>query len=142
MIGQTSGIEKSAKCAAAIGAAYTLAAFGADDDTLAVAGAATDVLVGVFQHTTDNAGDAVRVMLSGVSRVVLGGPVSRGDRLTSDASGSGVAAARHTHTENTAAAYTQNAVTGAAGTVNTIGIALASGSAGDIIPVLIAPALV
>lgn len=120
MIGQTSGIEKSVKCAAAVTAAYTIAKFGEDDDTLSAAGASTDELVGVFQHTTSAAGDEARVMLSGISRVALGGTVARGNCITSDASGMGVAA------EPAAGAN-----------ANVIGRALASGVSGDVIPVLL-----
>lgn len=137
MIGQTSGIEKSVKCTAAIATAFTIGKFGADDDTLSVAAAASDELVGVFQHTTDAAGDEVRVMLTGISRVKLGGTVTRGNLITSDAAGKGVAATQHTHTENTAAAYVQNATTAAADAERIIGKALASGVDGDIIPVLL-----
>jgi hypothetical protein len=142
MIGQTSGIEKSAKCTAAIGTAYTIAKFGVDDNTLSVASAETDALIGIFQHTTESAGDEVRIMMEGISRVVLGGTVTRGDRLTADVDGKAVSASSHTHTENTGATYTQNASTQAASAVNTIGIALASGVAGDIIPVLLAPSMI
>ena len=121
MIGATAGIEKSVKCTAAV-AAFTLAKFGADDDTLSTGAAATDNVVGVFQHATTAAGEEVRVMLSGVSRVKIGGTVTRGDLIGSDASGQGVTVAP------------------AAGTNNRIvGVALASGVSGDIIPVLIAP---
>ncbi len=122
MIGQTTGIEKSAKCTAAIGTAYTIAKFGADDDTLSAATASTEELVGVFQHTTAAVGDEVRVMLSGITRVVLGGTVTRGGWITSDANAKGVAAAP-----------------GAGVNAAVIGKALASGVAGDIIPVLLAP---
>lgn len=121
MMGATSGLEKSVKCTAAV-AAFTLAKFGADDDTMSTGVAATDNVVGVFQHATVVAGEEVRVMLGGISRVKLGGTVARGDLIGSDASGQGVAVAP------------------AAGTNNRIvGIALASGVSGDIIPMLIAP---
>lgn len=122
MMGQTAGIEKSVKCTAAIATAFLLAKFGADDHTLAQATASTEDLVGVFQHTTENAGDEVRVMLSGISKVKLGGTVARGVLVTSDAAGKGVA------------------IGAVAGTnYNTIGRALASGVDGDIIPVLLSP---
>ncbi len=122
MMGQTSGIEKSVKCTTAIATAFTIAKFGADDDTLSIASDSTDSLVGVFQHTTNAAGDEVRVMLSGISKVKLGGTVTRGDYITSDANGQGVAA------------------TPAAGVnANVIGKALASGVSGDIIPVFLSP---
>jgi hypothetical protein len=139
MMSQTSGIEKSVKCASALATAYLIAKFGGDDDTLAQATAATEELVGVFQHTTDNAGDPVRVMLTGITRVVAGGTITRGAKLTSDSNGKAVAVTRHTHTENTAGTYTQNDATGAAPADSVIGIALASGAAGDIIPMLLCP---
>ncbi len=120
MMGATSGLEKSVKCTAAV-AAFTLAKFGADDDTLSSATASTEELIGVFQHATTVAGQEVRVMLGGISRVKLGGTVTRGGLLTSDASGQAVAIG--------AVAGTNYAV---------IGRAMASGVSGDIIPVLIA----
>lgn len=135
---KTTGIEKSVKCTAAISTAYTIAKFGADDNTLSVATASTEELIGVFQHTTAAAGDEVRVMLVGISEVKLGGTVTRGNLITSDASGQGVATTQHTHTENTAGTYTQNATTAAASAVRVIGKALASGVSGDLIPVLLA----
>ncbi len=138
MIGQTSGIEKSVKCGAPITTAFTIAKFDADDDTMVVATSSSDELIGIFQHTTSAAGEEVRIMLTGISRLKLGGTVTRGQLITSDANGQGVAATQHTHTENTAATYTQNATTQSASAVRVIGKALASGVAGDIIPVLLA----
>jgi hypothetical protein len=124
MMGQTTGLEKSVKCTAAV-AAWTLAKFGADDDTLSTAAAATDNVVGVFQHATTAAGQEVRVMLSGISRVKAGGTIARGDLIGSDATGQGVTVAP--------AAGTNNRV---------VGIAMASGVSGDIIPVSIVPSRV
>ncbi len=124
MIGQTTGIEKSVKGTAAVSTAYTIAKFGADGDSMSVSAAATDLHVGVFQHTTPNAGDEVRVMLQGITRIKLGGIVSRGTALTSDASGQAIAAAPATGSN-----------------VRIIGIALASGVSGDIIPTLLAPSV-
>ena len=120
MMGQTTLLEKSAKCTAAIATAFTIAKFGSDDDTLSVATAATESLVGIFQHITANAGDEVRVALAGISRVVLGGSVTRGDNLTTDGN---------------AKAVSIGAVAGT--NYNSIGRALASGSSGDIIPVML-----
>ncbi len=118
--GQTSGIEKSFKCTAAV-TAFTIGKFGSDDDTLSTAAANSDELVGVFQHDTANAGDEVRVMLEGISKIKLGsGGITRGAWITSDASGQGVALG--------STAGTNYAV---------IGKALKSGSAGDIIPMLL-----
>ncbi len=120
MMGPTTGLEKSVKCTAAIATAFLIAKFGADDDTLSQATAATESLVGVFQHTTSAAGEEVRVMLDGISKVKLGGTVTRGDRLTSDANGKAVA------------------IGAVAGTnYNSIGTALASGVAEDLAPVLL-----
>lgn len=118
--GVTAGLEKSFKSAAAIAEAR-LVTFGVDDDTVALATAATSEIIGVTQHATAAAGDEVRVMLTGIAELRLGGSVTRGNRLTSDASGQGVA------------------IGAVAGTnYNSIGMALASGVSGDIIPVLIA----
>ena len=120
MMGPTTGLEKSVKCTAAIATDFLIAKFGADDDTLSQATASTESLVGIFQHTTSAANEEVRVMLDGISKVKLGGTVTRGDRLTSDANGKAVA------------------VGVVAGTnYNSIGTALASGVADDVVPVLL-----
>jgi len=124
MIGQTTGIEKSVKCTAAVAAAFTIGKFGADDDTMSLATAATDMLAGVFQHATANAGDEVRVMLEGITKIRLGGTVVRGQPLTTDASGQAVAAAP-----------------AAGSNVRVIGLAMASGISGDIITMLISPSV-
>lgn len=121
-MGPTSGIEKSVKCTAAIATAYLIAKPGADDDTFSQATANTEDLVGVFQHTTAAAGDEVRLMVSGISLVKLGGTVTRGNYVTADTAGKGVA------------------IGAVAGTnYNAIGKALASGVDGDLIPVLLCP---
>ena len=117
MMGATTGLEKSVKCTAAIASAFTIAKFGADDDTLSLAGAVTDDLVGIFQHTTKLAGDEVRVRLEGISDLKIGGVVTRGDWLSADSSGRGVTAAPATGVNN-----------------SVIGRALASGVLDDIIP--------
>ena len=119
----TAGISKAAKCTAAISTQYTLATFGADDDTFSVASGSTQSLVGIFQGTTVNAGDSAEVMISGISNIVLGGTVSRGQELTSDANGNGIAVASWPQASG----------------VFTIGVALESGVAGDIIAVLLEP---
>ena len=122
MIGQTTGIEKSIKAGASI-TAYTIAKFGANDDTMIPAAAATDPSTGIFQHNAES-GTEVRVMLTGISRLKLGGSVTRGAKLTSDATGQGVAAAP-----------------AAGSNVQVIAIAMASGVSGDIIPVFLAPSV-
>lgn len=120
MIGATAGIEKSVKCTAALATAFLIAKVGGDDDTFSQATASTEDLVGVFQHTTSAPAEEVRLMVSGISRVKLGGTVSRGALLTSDANGKAVAI-------------------GAVGGTNyaVIGRAMASGVADDLIPVLL-----
>lgn len=118
MMGQTTVMEKAAKCTAAITQEYTIAKFGSDDDTFSVASAATDILLGIFQHTTTDAGDVARVMMLGISRCKLGGSVTRGNPITADSAGKGVAAA--------------------AGQ-SIVGFAMASGVSGDSIPVFLAP---
>lgn len=120
MIGKTSILEKSTKAGAAI-TAFTIAKFGGDDETMVPAAGNTDELIGIFQHGAEN-GKEVRVMLGGISRLKLGGTVARGNYVTSDGSGNGVAIGSTGGTNYTV-----------------IGKALASGVSGDIIPVLIAP---
>ena len=124
MIGQTTGLEKSVKCEAAISEAYTIGRFGADDDTMSLATGTSDLLTGVFQHTTTEAGEEVRLMMEGVTKVRLGGPVTRGQALTSGPSGRGIAA-----------------VPAAGANARVIGLSLASGVAGDIVTMLIAPSV-
>ncbi len=92
MIGKTSGIEKSVKCTAAISTAYVIAKPGGDDDTFSVASTSTDALIGIFQHTTSAAGEAVRIMLTGISPIVYGGQITRGEPLTADSAGKAVKA--------------------------------------------------
>lgn len=91
-IGETSLLEKTVASTAAVSSAYTICKHGADDDTFSLATGATDNLVGIFQHTTSAAGERVRIMLTGISPILYGGNVTRGDPLTSDGSGRGVTA--------------------------------------------------
>ncbi|MEE8574041.1 MAG: DUF2190 domain-containing protein [Thermodesulfobacteriota bacterium] len=121
-IGVTAGIEKAAKCTAAIATQYLIAKFGADDNTLSQAAASTDELVGVFQHVTAAADATARIMFTGITNVKLGGTVARGDNCTSDAAGKGVKAAPATGVN-----------------ANIVGKFLASGVDGDIVPMLLGP---
>ncbi len=121
-------------------AAYRIGKFGASDTIALQASAATDALIGVcIQPGGAAQGDRVDFVLSGVAEVELGDDVTRGALLTSDADGKAVAVARHTHTENTAGTYGQNATTGAATAGRVIGVAMCSGAAGDIGSVHILP---
>ena len=113
---------------------------GAGDGRVAQASASTDALIGVADSLgADGAADRCDVYLDGLVEVELGGNVTRGDAITADADGKGVAATLHTHTENTAAAYTQDATTGAAASTRIIGVAMVSGAAGDHALVRLAP---
>lgn len=124
-IGPKKGMESTVVCLAAIVTAFVIAKFGADDETMTVGAAVGDKLAGIFQHTTENAGDQVRVATEGLSSLVLGGNVVRGDLITSDANGKGVAAAPASGVNN-----------------RVIGVAMNSGASGDIITVAIAPSSV
>lgn len=95
---------------------------GANDYDVLQAAAVTDKLLGVTTEIATVSADRGDVVLAGIADLKLGGTVTRGDRISSDASGNGVTAAP------------------AAGTNNWIvGIALISGVSGDIIPVLVNP---
>ena len=95
---------------------------GANDYGVLAAAAATDKIIGVTMPLiTVLSGDTVDVMHDGIADLQLGaGGATRGDLLTSDATGNGVTAAP------------------AAGVNNRVGaVALVTGIAGDIIPVLL-----
>jgi hypothetical protein len=94
---------------------------GAADGQVLQAAAATDSPIGVADFLGQSTvGARVDVVLAGVAEVELGGTVTRGNPITSDASGRGVAAAP--------AAGTNNGI---------IGRALQSGVSGDVILVVI-----
>ena len=120
-MGPTQGTEKK-QLAGGVIAQYHILKMGADDNHLIESAAATDQHIGVAQHAAAAAEDDIRVQLDGITNLKLGGTVTRGDRITSDANGKGVTAAP------------------AAGTNNPIvGIAFASGVLDDLIPMLLAP---
>jgi hypothetical protein len=94
---------------------HRFVSFGTTDNQIGMASASTDLLVGVSteQDTADTA--VCDVIHLGEAKLVLGGTVSAGDRVTSNASGAGVTA-----------------------TTGTVGaIALKDGVAGDVIPVIV-----
>lgn len=105
-----------ARMAEAAIAAYRIVKFGSTDDVVVQGAAATDSLVGVVENVAPAAGERCDVVLFGVAEVKLGATVIRGAPLTSDATGQAVAA-----------------VTGN----QTIGRAMASGVAGDVVEVLL-----
>lgn len=102
---------------------YRIVKHGAADGAVIQGAAATDALMGVADALGAAAAtDRVDVITAGVAEVELGGTVTRGGLLTSDANGKGVAAAP--------AAGVNNRV---------IGIARVSGVSGDIIDVQLCP---
>lgn len=114
------GFTKTFTAVAAI-AAYTIVKPSGDNDGEAEpAAAATDAVIGVAQNVDVAIGQPVDVVLDDTANVLLGGTVAAFDPITSDANGKGVKAAP------------------AAGVNNRIvGLAMVSGVAGDIIPVLL-----
>jgi len=57
------------------------------DFTVTTAGAADAALIGILQNKPAAAGRSASVRKVGISKVVLGGTVAAGDRLTTDSSG-------------------------------------------------------
>lgn len=116
MAGLSNMMQKGFKAGAAI-PARTLVKFGADDASVVPATASTDAIIGVSNELAAAIGEPVDIVLLGIPEVVLGGNVTRGDPLTSDANGHAVTAAP------------------AAGVnARIIGFALVSGVANDIAP--------
>lgn len=94
-----------------------LVVFGTADDVVVQSSAATGLHVGVYIGDRLAAvGDQVPVAISGIAIAEAGGTVTRGQKLTANASGQ---------------------VAAAAATNPVIGIALASGVATNLIPILI-----
>lgn len=94
--------------------------FGADDKTVLAAAAATDLLMGVSTDIDTVLGEPTDVQVTGIALVKAGGVITRGNEVTSDATGQAVAAAP-----------------GAGANNRIIGVAFASAVAGDLIPVLL-----
>lgn len=103
-------------------AARTLVKFGASDGTVVAASAVADFIIGVTGEIDVSSGERVDVFLSGIAQVKTAGVINRGDFVTTDASGLGVAAAP--------AAGTNNRV---------LGIAEQTSASGDIITVIVSP---
>jgi hypothetical protein len=122
MIGQTRGIEKEVSVSGTP-AQYTIATpVGTDNDTYQMASGPGVPLLGVFQFAPNTDQTKSRIMITGISRVQISAPVAIGQPVTSDANGNGVPA---------------NPAAGANNYI--VGFATASGIAGGIIPVLLAP---
>jgi len=121
---------------------YRIVKQGAADGQVIQSGAAIDFIFGATGELGVNAANArIDVIVAGIAEIEVGGVISRGDPVTSDALGRAVAATRHTHVENADAAYVQNAVTGAASAERIIGFAMVDAVANDIADVLLAPGL-
>jgi hypothetical protein len=121
-------VVKAYKGSAAL-TAYTIVKFGSADDTVSPATASTDLLYGVVNELSLSAADVTAgatadVTVSGPAEVVLGGSVTRGQKLTANASSQAIAAAPS-----------------AGSNAQIIGIAQKSGVSGDIIPLLVAPSV-
>jgi hypothetical protein len=97
-------------------AAFLIVKPGNADNTCVPAAAATDKLVGTADGLDKAIGEIVDVPSAGIGEVRLGGNVTRGDPLTSDAAGKAVVAAP-----------------AAGANARIIGFAAASGVADDVI---------
>ncbi|WP_426255414.1 hypothetical protein [Sphingomonas sp. DC2300-3] len=124
MAGRTDGLIKTFRAGAAI-APYLFVKFGADDQSVVPAAAATDDILGSNVELAAAQGERIDVALGGLPEIRLGGPVARGRPITSDAAGRAVEAAP------------------AAGVrVRIAGFALSTGVAGDIVAYRAAPGFV
>jgi hypothetical protein len=122
MFGATTGLEKEANVSGTP-AAYTLVNFGGDDNTVAPAADGSKVIPGVLQFAPTTDQPQGRIRMSGISWVRVGAAaVTRGDPITSDANGNGITAAP-----------------AAGANAYIVGYAMASGVAGQLIPVLVLP---
>lgn len=100
--------------------ANSIVKVGAADYGVLQAAAVSDKIIGISTEIDTASGEGIDVIHEGIADLKLGGTVARGDFVTTNASGLGVAAAP------------------AAGANNQIvGKALISGVSGDIIPVAI-----
>jgi hypothetical protein len=119
--GRKDGLIAGFRAGAAI-APHRFVKFGADDNTVVQAAAATDAIIGVSSELAVTVGQPVDVHMGSLADVTYGGNVGRGALLTSDADGKAVAAAP------------------GAGVNHRIGgLATREGVAGDIGTVLIGP---
>ncbi|TAD90954.1 MAG: DUF2190 domain-containing protein [Alphaproteobacteria bacterium] len=118
-------LVKSFRATGAIGFRRLVAArtgAGSSDREVVQAAATSDPIIGVCLNETGAvAGEVVNVLMIGWEPVKLGGTVTRGQLLTSDASGRAIAAAA---------------------TNRVVGIAQASGVADDEIDILLSPGAV
>lgn len=115
------GLIKTFVAEAAV-AAYRIVKFGTSDANVVQAAAVSDALVGVSGLVAGDLGKRVDIIMSDIAEIEYGGTVTRGDWLTTDASGRAVVSAPAAGTNN-----------------NVIGRALVSGVLGDIGSCLVVP---
>ena len=99
-------------------AGHRLITLAAGDNTVATADAVSDPIIGVSTSIGSQDNGRCDVVVAGITEAEIGGTVTKGDVLTTDASG--------------------RAVTSGAGTDRVLGIALADAVLDDIASVLIA----
>lgn len=102
--------------------AYSFVVAGSADNTAILASASTSKILGVSGSLAAESGQPFDITLLGLSKVKLGGTVTRGDLLTSDSAGLAV--------------ELSDAIL-AAGKAYSGGVALQSGVSGDIIDILV-----
>ena len=117
------GLVKGFTAEAAIGP-RRFVKLGTADNLLDQADAATDIIIGVSNSIGAAINKPCDAIMGDIGEVVLGGTVTRGSDLTTDANGAAIAVA---------------ATVAAASNVNVGAIALQSGVSGDIIKALVFP---
>ncbi len=105
---------------------YRIVKFGSADGEVVQAAAAADLSIGVavFPGSAASAGERIDVAHDGIVDVEYGGTVTRGQKLTSDASGRAIAA-----------------VPSAGANAQIIGYAVVSAVSGDIADMMISPSV-
>lgn len=93
MTGRTPVLTKSFRVGPAAVEGFLLLAASGDGDTLVVADASTDLLIGAAGSLGAPANGLVDIDLVGISEVRFGGNVDHGDPLTANAQGRAVTAA-------------------------------------------------
>lgn len=112
-----SGYVRNFKTGVAI-AAYTAAKFGSTDFSVVPGAAETDMLIGVTGIMPGEVGRGVDIIIAGPAEIKLAGSITRGAQITCNADGLGVAL---------------SAAMLLAGHAYSLGWAMESGSAGDVI---------
>ena len=110
---------------------YICVELGTSANQVDLPDATNEKIIGVIQDVTDAANEAVPVMISGITKVVAGGVITKGDYLTADTS-----TGRVQKCPDVSASWTGTS----ASTEHIIGIALEGATAaGEVIKMLIRP---